>query len=126
MEEWIPFEKGTYRVERAFLMSPGGSAVHLEDTLIEVYQDAAGRRGLKGRAFVFNTQVMALLEDADQLDLVLHVGEEFVFRMADPDLSAGKVFAPGVKSVIQFVPRCPWIPLTSQEFTDLLGRVAFL
>lgn len=77
MIDWIPFEKGTYVVERAFLIAPNHSAVALEDAMVEVYQGVSGGRGIKGRGFVDNSLVVELLEECDDLDMVVDLGEGF-------------------------------------------------
>ena len=63
MSDWVPFEKGTYGTERAFLVAPDGCAVELWDTIVEVYQGQAGARQVKGRCFVSNLLVVELLEE---------------------------------------------------------------
>jgi hypothetical protein len=36
MREWVPFEEGKYRVERAFLITPDLKAAPLENAFIEI------------------------------------------------------------------------------------------
>lgn len=126
MSDWISLEKGTYRVEQAFLIAPDDTAVSLEDAIIEVYRDHLGKRQVKGRGFILNFLVVELLEDNDAMDLVLDLGGAFKYRIRNPDLVAGKVFSPGIKSVLQFAPSEPWQPIDAPEFDGLLSRLKFL
>jgi len=126
MSHWIPFEKGTYIVERAFFVAPDDTAVTLEDAIVEVYGDHQGRRQVKGRGFVYNLLLVELLDNNDLLTLVLDLGEAYKYRILDPDITAGKVFSPGVKSVLQFSPTTPWQEMADNDYYDLLGRLKFL
>jgi len=126
MSHWIPFEKGTYIVERAFFVAPDDTAVTLEDAIVEVYEDHQGNRQIKGRGFVYNFLLVELLDNNDLLTLVLDLGEAYKYRIVDPNIAAGKVFSPGVKSVLQFAPATPWQEMAADDFDDLFGRLNFL
>ena len=126
MCEGIPFEKGTYMVEQALLIAADHRAVALEDALIDVYQDHSGAKQVKGRGFVSNLLVVELLEDSDTLDLYVHLGGTFIYCLQNPDIVAGKVFSPGVKSVIQFAPIGPWRPVAVPAFENLVSRLDLL
>jgi hypothetical protein len=122
MAEWIPFEEGRYRVERAVLLGAGGLGVELEDAVIEV-AGPAGRRRLRGWGRVANERLVRLLDLSDELDLVLDLGGEFKYRLRAPRIQGGKVFAPGVKSFIQITPAAPWEELPEEDFTALMTQV---
>jgi hypothetical protein len=126
MSHWIPFEKGTYIVERAFFVVPDNTAVALDDAVIEVYENHRGKRQLKGRGFIYNFMLVELLDNNDLLTLVLDLGETYKYRIVDPDLTAGKVFSPGVKSVLQFAPTTPWQRITITDFDELIDRMTLL
>jgi hypothetical protein len=126
MTEWIPFTEGRYLAERAFLLSVGERAVELEETVIEVVKGKGGKLRLTGRGRVPNVLVMELLEEGQELDLVLDLGGEFKYRLRAPGLQGGKVFAPGVKSFVQFVPQSPWEQLPEADFNSLMARVRIL
>jgi len=126
MSEWVSFEKGTYRVELAFLVAPDHSAVALIDPMIEVYQGHLGKRQVKGRCFVPNLLVVELLEENDALDLLIDLGGEFKYRIQNPDLVAGKVFSPGIKSALQFALTEPWRQVPIPEFETILLHLTFL
>lgn len=126
MENWIPFSDGEYLVERAFLLSATDRAVDLADVVVEVNSDAEGRRRLRGRGRIRNVLMVALLEDSDELDLVLDFGDEFKYLLPAPFIQGGKVFAADVKSMLQFLPRCPWQPMAPEEYARLLSRVQFV
>jgi hypothetical protein len=67
--------------------------------------------------------MVELLDDSDNLDLLLDFGEEFKYRLKEPILQGGKVFAPDVKSVLQFTPQNPWQQIPPAEFENLLSRL---
>ena len=114
--DWIPFEDGEYWVEQAYIVAPGGAAVALEQPYVEIAKTPSGQRSLVGRGLVFNLLVVELLEDSDDLDVLLDLGGDFKYRLVQPRISAGKVFAADTKSSIQFSPIEPWQPLSVEEF----------
>jgi hypothetical protein len=123
MENWIPFAEGEYLVDEALLVTADRKAVRLEEVIVEVYSDRRGQRYLKGRGRVRNVLMVELLDDSDNLDLLLDFGQEFKYRLKDPILQGGKVFAPDVKSVLQFTPQNPWQQIPPAEFENLLSRL---
>ena len=126
MENWIPFAEGEYLVDRALLVTLDHKAVQLDDVIVEVYADRRGQRYLKGRGRIRTARMVELLDDSDSLDLLLDFGEEFKYRLKDPSLQGGKVFAPDVKSVLQFTPQNPWQQIPPGEFDSLLSRLQIL
>jgi len=126
MNEWIPFGEGKYRVERAVLLSTAEKGVEVEDTLIEVREDPRGGRRLRGRGRVRNILLVQLLEEGEDPDLVLDLGGEFKYRLKRPEIQGGKVFTPGIKSFIQFLPSQPWEQVPEAEFNSLMSRVRML
>jgi hypothetical protein len=126
MDNWIPFSEGEYLVGRALLVAADSRAVVVDDVIVEIYADQRGLRYLKGRGRVRNTLMVELLEDSDDLDLLLDFGEEFKFLLKVPNLQAGKVFSPDVKSVLQFTPQNPWQQIPPDEFDDLMSRLRLL
>jgi hypothetical protein len=126
MGEWIPFAEGRYRVERAFLLAPDDRAVELEDAVIQVSEGHGGRRRLSGRGRAPNALMVELLEEGHELDLLLDLGGEFKYRLLAPGIHGGKVFAPGVKSFVQFVPQAPWEQITEADFDSLVSRIRIL
>jgi len=126
MENWIPFAEGEYRADRAWVLADGGKAVRVEDVLVEVYADGRGQRYLRGRGRAPNILLVELLDESDDLDLLLDFGEEFKYMLKSPNLQGGKVFAPGVKSVLQFSPRIPWQQIPQAEFEALWSRLQIL
>lgn len=126
MTEWIPFAEGRYRAERALLLSVDERAVELEDTVIDISEGPGGKRRLSGRGRAPNALIVELLDEDHDLDLLLDLGGEFKYRLRAPGIHGGKVFAPGVKSFVQFVPRSPWEPVTEADFNSLVSRVRIL
>ena len=126
MSEWIPFENATYLVEQAFLVADDNTAALLEKTTIEVYTGRNGKKRLKGSGLVQNMLLVELLEENDDLDLILDLGENFKYFMKTPRITGGKVFSPNTKSFIQFDPVSPWKQISELEFTKLLNGFKLL
>ena len=119
MENWIPFVDGEYLVERAYVVAPDLKAVTLEHAVIEVVSDRRGQRHLHGYGRVVNDRMIELLEDHDELDLVLDLGDEFKYRLNNPNIQAGKVFAPNTRSTLRFSPQSPWAKLSREDYDRL-------
>jgi len=126
MSDWIPFENAIYLVERAFLVADDNTAALLEKTSIEVYTGRNGKKRLKGSGLVQNMLLVELLEENDDLDLILDLGENFKYLMKKPNITAGKVFTPNVKSHLQFDPVSPWEQISESEFTKLTNSFKLL
>jgi len=123
MENWIPFAEGEYLVDQALLVADNRNAMCVEDAIVEVYADQQGRRYLKGRGRIRNILMVELLEDSDDLDMLLDFGDEFKYLLKVPNLQSGKVFAPDVKSVLQFTPRTAWQQLAPDEYNRLISQL---
>ena len=126
MGDWIPFENATYLVNGAFLVGEDNTAALLEKTSIEVYTGRDGRKHLKGSGLVQNMLLVELLEENDDLDLLLDLGENFKYLIKNPNITAGKVFSPNVKSFLQFDPVAPWEPISEPEFIKLTAGFKLL
>ena len=126
MSDWIPFENAIYLVERAFLVADDNTAALLEKTSIEVYTGRNGKKRLKGSGLVQNMLLVKLLEENDDLDLILDLGENFKYLMKKPNITAGKVFTPNVKSHVQFDPVSPWEQISESEFAKLMNSFKLL
>jgi hypothetical protein len=122
MSNWIPFLEGEYAVEQAFIVAPDGSAMAVEDASIEVFQGSGGQRQLKGSGRIRNILLVELLEDYDDLDLVLDLGDEFKYRLKKPILQSGKFFSPDAKSSLQFRASTPWEQIPQADFESLISR----
>lgn len=125
MSDWIPFDEGEYLVERAFLIGSEESGVLLEDAVIRVFVDRAGRRQMSGGCRVRNILIVELLDEYDDIDLALDLGGEFKYLLRDPVIRSGKVFSADVKSTLQFFPKRPWEQITEKEFEALWSRLRF-
>ena len=123
MTNWIPFAEGEYIVDQAFVIAPDERAVAIENAVIEIFSTAGGRRHLKGSGRIQNTLLVELLEDSDDLELILDLGGEFVYRLKKPELQSGKFFAQNAKSSIQFRPSEPWEQISPAEFANLMSRI---
>jgi len=126
MNNWIPFAEGEYLAEKILMLAADKNALVVEDATVEVYADSHGQRHLKGRGRIRNVLMVDLLEESDDLDLLLDFGQEFKYRLKEPNLQTGKVFAPDVKSFLQFTPTSPWEQIPEDEFEDLVSRLRIL
>jgi hypothetical protein len=126
MSEWIPFENATYLVEEAFLVAGDKTAAALEQTIVTVYSGGGGKKQLNGTGMILNIHMVELLENNEELDLLLDFGGEYKYIMKTPDISAGKVFSPTVKSHLRFVPVTPWRQISEIEFKAIKSGLAFL
>ena len=126
MANWIPFVEGEYAVEQAFIIAPDRRAVAVEDAVIEIYAAPQGQRHLKGSGRVRNILMVELLEDHDDLDLILDLGDEFKYRLVKPELQSGKFFAPDAKSTIHFRPAAPWEQIPQADFGQLMTRLEII
>jgi hypothetical protein len=126
MNNWIPFVDGEYLVDRALLLAVEDRAVAVDEVIVEIYSDQKGRRYLRGRGRVRNILMVELLRDGDDLDLLLDFGGEFKFLLKSPNLQAGKVFSPDVKSTLQFIPLIPWHQMDLSDYEAKLARLKIL
>lgn len=123
---WIPFVEGEYIVERALIIAPDDRAVIVENAVIEVYAAPGGARQLKGSGRLRNILLVELLEDHDDLELILDLGDEFKYRLIKPELQSGKFFSPDAKSTVQFRPSAPWEPIAQADFDKIMSRLTIL
>ena len=126
MDNWIPFAEGEYIVDRAFIIAPDQRAIVIENAFIEVFATAQGQKYLRGSGRVHNLLLVELLEEHDDLDLILDLGDEFKYRLTKPELQSGKFFAPGAKSTIQFRPAEPWQQIPRPDFESLISRIIII
>jgi hypothetical protein len=123
---WIPFVEGEYIVERAFIIAADGRAVAVENAFIEVYASPGGDRQLKGSGRLCNILLVELLEDHDDLELIIDLGDEFKYRLIKPDLQSGKFFSPDAKSTLKFRPSAPWEQIPQADFDNIISRLKIL
>jgi len=126
MTHWIPFVEGEYAVEQAFVIAPDERAVTIENAFIEVFATGQGQRYLKGGGRIRNVLLVELLEEHDELDLILDLGDEFKYRLINPELQSGKFFVPHANSSLQFRPAGPWVQIPKPEFELLMSRLKLL
>jgi hypothetical protein len=73
-----------------------------------------------------NMLLVELLEDNDDPDILLDFGEEFKYRLKQPELQAGKVFSPEAKSTLWFTPAGPWEQIPPDTFEKILSCLKVL
>ena len=120
---WIPFAEGEYIVDQALIIAPDERAIVIENAVIEIFATAEGQRHLKGNGRIQNILLVDLLEDSDDLDLILDLGDEFKYRLKKPELQSGKFFAPDAKSSIQFRPSEPWEQIPPANYEKLISKI---
>jgi hypothetical protein len=113
--------EGLYDVDRAYLVDPSGRRLELRGASFEIFADARGRKGLRGRSFVNNVAFVGLLEDADTVDLVLSFFDQYFLRLEDPVIQAGKVFEPETESSLVFREGKRTSFITREHFEQLAG-----
>jgi hypothetical protein len=126
MPDWVLIEEGSYHAEAAFLLTSGFKAIALDHAIFEVYLDGKNERRVRGRAMVANLLMVELSEDDDEFDLLLDLGGEFKYLIMAPSISAGKAFAPDVKSLLHFVAREPLQKLSGNEFIEIRSKLALI
>ena len=126
MGGWIPFVEGEYIVDQALIIAPDDRAVAVDDAVIEIYLAPGGDRQLKGSGRVRNVLLVELLQDHDDLELVLDLGDEFKYRLVKPELQSGKFFSPEAKSTLHFRPSAPWEPIPQADFEKLISRLKII
>ena len=126
MKDWIPFNDGEYLAEQAFLTDFNTRAVRLDEAVISIFSDAAGRRGMSGRCKIRNHLLVQLMDESDDIHLILDFGDEFKYILKFPELTGGKVFSPNVISSLQFAPREPWEQIPIDQFEELRTRLKIL
>ena len=126
MNQLIPFEEGEYVVEQAFLLSEGNDAVALENAVIQVSKDGRGNRYVDGYAVVYNLLMVEMLDDNETIDMILDLGGEFKYFLADPEIKTGKIFSPDVKSTLRFSLTTPWRQVPAAAFDALVSKLTLL
>ncbi len=126
MEQWVPFVEGEYIVVRGILASPGGLAVPVEKAMIKIFTNPRGVRSVRGSGMIRPSALVELHETDEAVDLLLDLGDGFRYRMESPALKSGKVFAAGVRALVQFSPSRPWIPMSEAEFRERVEGLEFL
>jgi hypothetical protein len=107
-------------------MTPDHQALGLEKAFIEVRTDAQGMRHVSGSGMVRPSLMVELHEDYEYIDLMIDLGGEFKYCMKEPELQAGKVFAPDVSSLLRFSPTRPWEQISQEDYRSLSDRLNFL
>ncbi|MGD9413079.1 MAG: hypothetical protein PVJ54_14530 [Desulfobacterales bacterium] len=121
MANWIPFVEGEYAVEQAFIIAVDNRAVMVEDAVLEIYAGPQNQRHMKGSGRVQNILLVELLEKTNDLDLILDLGDEFIYRLRKPWLQSGKFFSAGARSSLQFRPSTPWEQIARADFEQLIS-----
>ena len=126
MANWIPFVEGEYAVEQALIIAPDNRAVMVADAVLEIYEGPQGQRHMKGSGRVQNILLVELLENTDDLDVILDLGDEFKYRLSKPWLQSGKFFSAGARSSLQFRPSTPWEQIPRADFEQLISALEII
>lgn len=126
MQDWVPFEEGSYRIEKAYLVAPDNRAVDLDKAYLNVFKGSTGRMQMDGRGLAVNLLVVQLLEECDELDLLVDLGGEFKYRMPEPDIKSGKFFSPNARSTLRFAPTRPWQQIPIDAYHRKISKLNIL
>jgi len=113
--------EGLYEVDRAYLVDPSHRRLELRSTSFEIYADARGRKHLRGRSLVTNVAFVAILEDAETVDVVLSFFGDYFLWLEDPVIQAGKMFTPETESSLIFREGRQTSFITRERFQQLAG-----
>ena len=113
--------EGLYEVDRACLVDPSRRRLELRAVSFEIFADAQGCKGLRGRSFVNNVAFVGLLEETDTIDLVLSFFDEYFLWLESPVIQAGKMFEPGTESSLVFRQGKRTSFITREQFEELAG-----
>lgn len=124
MAHYTMIEEGSYPIEAAFLYTADHSAVALEDGIIEVYRNGDNERRLRGSGRAFNRLIVGLLEDHDDMNLLLDLGDSFRYVLESPFIRAGRSL--DVKGLIHFAAENPLRKLDGASFETLRSQLHLL
>ncbi|MGV8073076.1 MAG: hypothetical protein AB2L11_00740 [Syntrophobacteraceae bacterium] len=126
MAHLIYIEQGAYPLEEAFFITPGYAATTLEDAVLEVYLDNKEERRVRGGGMAANYLIVELLEENEDIDLLLSLGQGFHYLAKNPVIRAGKVFSPDVKSLIHFSAPASLQKLSRSEYLDIRSKLSLV
>lgn len=126
MAHWIFIEEGTYPVDSACFFTPGNTAVVLKDAVMEVYLDGNLERRVRGSGMARNASIVELLEDHDDIDLLVDLGDQFKYCLKTPRVQGGKVFEPDVTSLVHFIATVPLQKLSLDDYTRIRERLTLI
>ncbi|MHC1742114.1 MAG: hypothetical protein AB9873_03665 [Syntrophobacteraceae bacterium] len=117
MAHYTMIEEGSYPTEAAFLYTADNNAVSLEDGLIEVYLNGDNERRLRGSGRAYNRLIIELLEDHDDMNLLLDLGDSFRYVLDAPVIRAGRSL--DAMGLIHFTAENPIRKLDGKAFEEL-------
>lgn len=126
MRSWIPFEEGEYITERSYLVAGDALGLALKELIAEIKYDTNGEKFIRFRALVKPAGMVELHEDYDTFDLLIDFGAGFQFRLNDPIIQSGKVFAADVTATVQIEPRSPWQEVDREAFDQLVAGLQMI
>ena len=124
MAHYTMIEEGTYPIEAAFLYNADHCAVTLEDGMIEVYRNGDNERRLRGSGRAFNRLIIELLEDHDDMNLLLDLGDSFRYVLESPLIRAGRSL--DARGLVHFAAESPLRKLDGDAFETLRSRLRLL
>ncbi len=120
-----PFKPGSYIIEEAYIVSANSldAGVEISDSVLDVLLDPRGNTLVDGHGLVHNVSLVNLLENYQEFDIVMNMGENFCFYLRRPVINAGKVFTPGVKSILRFTPGDSFEHISDERFYKIKERL---
>ncbi len=98
----------------------------LQDAMIEVYHDSNNERRVRGRAMATGVHMIELLEDDDDIDELLDLGDNFKFLLQTPSVRVGKTFSPDDKSLLQTAAQGPLEKLDNPKYKEIRSKLGTL
>lgn len=121
MAHFTMIEEGSYPIESAFLYTADNNAVSLEEGMIEVYLNGDNERRLRGSGRAYNRLIVDLLEDHDDMNLLLDLGESFRYVLDAPLVRAGRSL--DAMGLIHFAAESPVRKLDAKDFESIRSHL---
>ena len=128
MEIECPFKPGNYIIDEAYIIPSGkfGVAVVIANSVLDVELDPKGKTIVNGYGFARNVSLVELLENHQDFDIIINMGDGFCFYLEKPIINAGKVFSPNVRSVIRFTPTNSFTQIPDEEFAEIKSKLKLI
>ncbi len=125
MSSECPFKPGSYIIEEAYIVSADSldAGVEITDSVLDVLLDPRGNAFVDGHGLVHNVSLVNLLENYQEFDIVMNMGEGFCFYLRRPVINAGKIFTPGVKSILRFTPGDSFDSISDEKFYEIKEKL---
>ena len=124
MAHYTMIEEGSYPIEAAFLYTADNNAVSLQEGMIEVYLNGDNERRLRGSGRAYNRLIVELLEDHDDMNLLLDLGESFRYVLEAPLIRAGRSL--DAMGLVHFAAESPVRKLDGETYETIRSELHIL